>query len=700
MSPNNLELNAPVSTLKGAGPRYTNKLFSLGIETLRDLLFYFPFRWDDFSQIVPISKIKPDEKITVSAELVSIENHRAFYRKIALTEALITDNSGSLKIIWYNQPFIKQNLKEGQVYRFSGKAKLTAKGLVLQSPSFESVNREKTQTGALIPIYHTTEGLSSKMLRYFIRQVISSASYLKEYLPEDISQRHNFLPFSEAVQKIHFPKSKRDFLEARRRLSFDELFILQLNYQIKKARWQKNKALKIKKDINFIKQVLNKLPFRLTSDQKIALWEIINDCDQKIPMNRLLEGDVGSGKTIIAILACLNVSQKGYQAAIMAPTEILARQHFEEIRKIAGKFKIPCALLTNSLSILSQKRQSKIAKSKLLERIKKAKIKLVVGTHAVIQKRVNFKKLALVVIDEQHRFGVKQRSYLINTTEETKDGLPATVPHLLSMTATPIPRTLSLTVFGDLNISLIKKFPQGRKKIITKIVTPRQRPQAYQFIRKEIQKGRQAFIICPLIEESELLATKAVKEEYKKLHQKVFPDLKIGLLHGKLKTAEKEALMQKFSRNKISILVATSVVEVGIDIPNATVMVIEGAERFGLSQLHQFRGRVGRGKHQSYCFLFTESPSQKTWERIRSLEKTQDGFKLAQKDLDIRGPGELLGEKQSGFSNLTIASLKNTELIKISREEARDLIKKDQELNSCPLLKKRMEKFNKEIHFE
>ena len=700
MPQNNLNLNSHVSTLHRAGPQYTNKLFSLGIETLRDLLFYFPFRWDDFSQTVPISKIKPDEKITIVAKLISIKNTRTFQRRMAITEAVVSDDSDSLKIIWYNQPFLEQSLKEDQSYRFSGKAKLTAKGITLQSPSFEISSRERTQTGGLIPVYHTTEGLSPKMFRYFIRQVIPYAVDLKEYLPADIIQRQNFLSFAEAVKKIHFPENRQDISTAKRRLGFDELFIFQLSYQIKKARWQKNKAIKIERDVKFIKKILNKLPFELTKDQKIALWEIVSDCSQKIPMNRLLEGDVGSGKTIVAVIACLNASQKGYQTALMAPTEILARQHFEEIRKIASRFNIPCALLTNSLSIISRKRQRKTAKDQLLKKINKSEIKLVVGTHAVIQKNVNFKNLALVVIDEQHRFGVKQRSHLIGTTEKTKDGLLNTVPHLLSMTATPIPRTLALTVFGDLNISLIKQLPKGRREIITKIVTPRHRSQAYQFIKKQIKKGRQAFIICPLIEESEMLIAKAVKVEYEKLNQEIFPNLKVGLLHGKLKTAEKEQIMEKFSQNKISILVSTSVVEVGIDIPNATVMVIEGSERFGLSQLHQFRGRVGRGKHQSYCFLFTESPSQKTWERIKSLEQTQDGFKLAQKDLNMRGPGELLGEKQSGFSNLTIASLRNIQLIKTSRVEAEKLIKKDFQLKSCPLLRKRMNLFNKDIHFE
>ncbi|MEA3273028.1 MAG: ATP-dependent DNA helicase RecG [Patescibacteria group bacterium] len=696
----NINLNSPVSDLKGAGPQYTNKLFSLGVETLRDLLFHFPFRWDDFSQTVAIAKIKPDEKITIVAGLISVKNIRTFHTKMAITEAVASDNSGSLKIIWYNQPFLEQSLKEGQSYRFSGKAKLTAKGLTLQAPSFEIASREKTQTGGLIPVYHVTEGLSPKMFRYFIRQVIPYATNLKEYLPTDIIQRQNFLSFAEAVKKIHFPENRQDVMAAKTRLGFDELFIFQLSYQIKKVRWQKNKAIKIKRDVKFIKKILSKLPFELTRDQKIALWETVSDCSQTVPMNRLLEGDVGSGKTIVAVIACFNASQKGYQTALMAPTEILARQHFEEVKKIAGQFNIHCALLTNSLSISFRKRQHQSTKEQLLQKINKGEIKLVVGTHAVIQKNVNFKNLALVVIDEQHRFGVKQRSYLINTTEKTRDGLPNTVPHLLSMTATPIPRSLALTVFGDLNISLIKQLPKGRRKIITKIITPRHRSQTYQFIREQIKKGRQAFIICPLIEESEILIAKAVKAEYEKLNQEIFPDLTVGLLHGKLKTVEKEQIMKKFSQNKISILISTSVVEVGIDIPNATVMVIEGAERFGLSQLHQFRGRVGRGKHQSFCFLFTESPSQKTWERIKSLEQTQDGFKLAQKDLNMRGPGELLGERQSGFSNLTIASLRNIQLIKTSRMEAETLIKKDLQLKSCPLLKKRMKLFNKNVHFE
>lgn len=692
-----LDLNSPITSLPGVGSYYANKLYGLGIETVRDLLFYFPFRWDDFSQLISIAEVTIDQNITVKAELKSIKTKRTFRRRMTITEAAISDNSGSLKVIWFNQPFLEKTLHTGEVYRFSGKIKRSKTGVFLQSPSFEVAESSQTQTGALIPVYHVTSGLSPKTLRQFMRRVLPLTKNLRDYLPGQIIQKNRLLPIDEAIFNIHFPRNKALLSEARRRLSFDELFIVQLNYQSRKSRWQKMNALAIKKDIPFLKKMVSALPFRLTNDQRIALWEIIDDCSKDIPMNRLLEGDVGSGKTVVAALSCLNVAKQKRQAAFMAPTEILARQHFKEISLYARKFGINVALLTNNLM---QVNNEGITRADFLSMLKRGGVDIVVGTHSLIQKDIRFKSLAFVVVDEQHRFGVKQRAHLIKEAVSISDGLKNSVPHLLSMTATPIPRTLALTIYGDLNISLISTLPQGRKEIVTKIIQPEKRFQVYNFINKEISKGRQAFVICPLIEESADSDSRAAEAEHQRLQHEIFKTKKVGLLHGKLKPQEKEAVMQQFIANKINILVSTSVVEVGIDVPNATVMVIEGSERFGLSQLHQFRGRVGRGEYQSFCFLLTDSPSPNTWKRMLLLEKTQDGFALAERDLKLRGPGEFMGERQSGFSNLVIASLNDTTLLKLAREEAVALIARDPDLNSVPALKKRISLFNRETHFE
>jgi ATP-dependent DNA helicase RecG len=552
---------------------------------------------------------------------------------------------------------------------------------------------------AFIPVYHVTEGLTPKMLRYYIKQVLPLREKAPECLPLETIRRRGLTSLSNALLGIHFPKNKQSLFLAKRRLGFEELFILQLNYQLRKKKWEKKRAISLKINLPFIKKIIKDLPFELTKDQKIALWQILKDGEKERPMNRLLEGDVGSGKTVVAAIAALNVANNGRQAALMAPTEILAQQHFYELSKIALKTKIPCCLLTRSFARSTEKGGEEIKKEALLEKIKKGKIKIIVGTHSIIQEKALFSDLVLAIIDEQHRFGVRQRLSLIKKSEKN-DGLPTITPHLLSMTATPIPRTLALTIYGDLDISLIKEMPKGRKKIITKAILPEKRPEAYRFIEQQIKKGRQAFVICPLIEESEILTTKAAEAEYQKLKNDIFPKLSVRLLHGRMKAIEKEEAMQSFKQNETAILVATSVVEVGVDIPNATIMMIEGAERFGLSQLHQLRGRVGRGDFQSYCFLFAESPSPKTWKRLRILENENNGFILAQKDLGLRGPGEFLGERQSGFSSLAIASLNDRALIKEAREEAQIIANNDSLLKSYPLLAQKLKFLEKEVHLE
>jgi ATP-dependent DNA helicase RecG len=530
---------------------------------------------------------------------------------------------------------------------------------------------------------------------------------IPEIIPEPIRKKINIPGINKALNQIHFPENKESIKKAKKRFSFESLFILQLSNFQKRYTLSKEKAPVIKVDEKKVKKIKGYLPFKLTKDQKKVLDEILNDIQKDYPMNRLLQGDVGSGKTVIAAIISIIAAQNDFQTAFMAPTEILAQQHYETFKKFFEETDIGIALLTSDeLKIFfSNGLESNPNKKTLLEKIKKNNIKIVIGTHALIQKNVTFSKLGLVIIDEQHRFGVEQRAKL---TKNIK-----LLPHFLSMTATPIPRTLAITAFGDLNISLITELPKNRKPITTKIVPPSNRKKAYQFIRQEIKKGRQAFVICPRIEPSENNTeksedkrktawddVKAVKEEYKKLSQKVFPNLKVEMLHGKLKSEEKEKVMKGFAEGKTNILVSTSVVEIGIDIPNATIMMIEGADRFGLAQLYQFKGRVGRGEHQSYCLLFSDSNSPQIKNRMWSIIKAKNGFELAEKDLKLRGPGEFLGKSQTGIPDIAMESFQNLKLVKESREAAKETIKKDRQLEKHLELKNRVKELGEKIHRE
>ena len=497
--------------------------------------------------------------------------------------------------------------------------------------------------------------------------------------------------------------------KAKLRFSFEELFFIQLFVLRERNKLAQEKAAAIPADIDLIKRFVDSLDFKLTDAQRKSAWQILKDIEKPRPMNRLLEGDVGSGKTVVAAIAALNVARAGYQTAFMAPTEILAKQHFNGISKALQNFKLDIGLLTGKSDKFTSKKLKndfiEISRKKLLEKSSNNEINILIGTHALIQDKVKFGKLALVVLDEQHRFGVEQRAKLCKRNAG-KDG--QIIPHLLSMTATPIPRTLALTIYGDLDLSLIDELPKGRKKVETKVISPEERKKAYDFIRKEVKKGRQVFVICPRIEKPEegkkdvmgWSEAKAVKEEYKKLSEEIFPDLKVGMLHGKIASAEKERTMRDFKNQKTDILVSTSVVEVGVDIPNATVMMIEGADRFGLAQLHQFRGRVGRGKYQSYCFLFTESPSANTKARLKALVNCESGFELAEKDLEIRGPGDFLGVKQWGIPDLMMSSLKDLNLVQKTRESAKEILQQDPQLKNYPLLQARLKNFRERIHLE
>jgi ATP-dependent DNA helicase RecG len=721
-----MNLSTSVEKIPRVGPQYQKKLKKLGIKTVRDLLYHFPHRYEDFSNLTKISDVKEGETICVQGKILEIKNTRTWQKKMMITNAVVEDNSGALKVVWFNQPYLIETLKPGTNVCLAGKVAMGKKsyaGIYLSSPAYEKISDSEKKilihTGGIIPVYPETEGLSSRWLRYILRPILAQfSSYarqkagyggstiafgegekkeIKDPLPEKIKKENDLLPLNKAIWQIHFPDSKDLAKEAKKRFSFQELFFIHLNVLREKMKLKMEKAAPIPFNLKIVKSFVDSLPFKLTEAQRKSSWQILKDIEKSRPMNRLLEGDVGSGKTVVAMIAALNTTKASYQVGFMAPTEILAKQHFKNIKKFLKDFNLKIGLLTGQDCKIDGE---KIPKKIFLDRTKRAKIDIIIGTHALIQEQVKFGNLALVILDEQHRFGVDQRAHLCQNSSSPK----RSVPHLLSMTATPIPRTLALTIYGDLDLSLIDEMPKGRKKIITELVSPQKRRKVYKFIREEIKKGRQAFVICPRIEPNQAAGSwsdvKAVKEEYEKLSKKIFPDLKVAMIHGKIKTKEKDEIMRKFKEKKIDILVSTSVIEVGIDIPNATLMIIEGAEKFGLSQLHQFRGRIGRGKEQSFCFLFTGSPLITTTRRLQAIVKSENGFELAEKDLKIRGPGEVFGSRQWGIPDLIMSSLADTKLVEKTREWAKKVLREDPKLKNYPLLADNIKDFGKRIHLE
>jgi len=709
-----IKLSTPLFEIRGIGPKFFERLKKFGLITVKDLLWHFPFRYEDFSQISKIADLKINQTATVSGVISDIKVHRTWKRRMFIIEVLVSDDTGSIKAIWFNQRFLLSIFKKGIIVNLAGKVVESPKGgLTLSHPVYElgasDGERETRHTGRLVPIYPETKRLTSKALRFLIKPLLDDLEKLDDPIPLEIIKQQNFPEINQAVNQIHFPEKLVQARVAKKRFAFEDLFLLQLANLRQRLKLARQKAHSIEMNIDYVRNLLSKLPFELTQTQKESLWEILKDLNKPHPMNRLLQGDVGSGKTIVAVLAALLVVKEDKQVAFMAPTEVLARQHYQTSKKFFPNFDKGVALLTSSESrvFYGDNLETEIKKNEFVKKLAAGEIKIIIGTHALIQENIKFKDLALVVIDEQHRFGVKQRA-------ELTDQSPDILPHFLSMSATPIPRTLTLTIFGDLDLSIISELPKGRKEIITKIVAPANRDKAYAFIRGQVRKGRQVFVICPRIEPTQidvdidvnlrksalLWETKAVKEEYEKLSKKVFPDLRVGLLHGKMKAKEKAEIMKQFNNGAIDILVSTSVVEVGVDIPNATIMMIEGSERFGLAQLYQFRGRVGRGEHQSFCFLFTDSSAKITYQRLHSLLEAKNGFELAEKDLQIRGPGEFLGESQTGMPDLAMKAIQNPDLVKSSRQTALMIIEKDPELKNYPLLKERLEIFEREIHLE
>ena len=681
-----LTLDSKIKELYRVGEKITKTLDRLGLEKAQDLLFYFPFRYDDFTKSLPIADLKIDTNANIIGTVELIQNKRSARRRMYLTEALISDDSDTIKIIWFNQPFLTRTLKVGDRVSLAGRVSENHGQVTMVSPLYEKIiSEDLIHTKGLIPNYHLTASVTQKQIRALIKQTIILADSVPDWLPKDIKNRLDLLDLSEALKKIHFPKNLDEAFAAQKRLGFTELFLRQLKAQMIKKQIKSKSAPRIKFQEKATQEFVASLPFKLTNAQKKSAWEILQDMDIDSPMSRLLEGDVGSGKTLVAVMALLNVALNEKQAALMVPTEILAEQHFNSISRLLAPYNFKIELLTHS-------HKNKDATD----------ANIIIGTQALIQESVKFHDLALVIVDEQHRFGVKQRQKLLDFNNGENNDSHLT-PHFLSMTATPIPRSLALAIYGDLDLSIISQMPANRKKIITKLITEDKRQKAYDFIREQIKSGRQVFVVCPLIDESDKLGVKSVKKEHEKLDKEIFPELTVGLLHGKLKAKEKEAIMADFVANKIQILVSTSVIEVGVDVPNATMMIIEGAERFGLATLHQFRGRVGRSDYQSYCFIFPsneELSNSKTMERLEAMTKYSDGFSLAKIDLKLRGAGEIYGVGQSGFPELQIASLFDYENIKKAQEEAISLVANDPELAEYPLLRAKLGEWEDSIHLE
>ena len=713
-----ISLTTPLSSIHGIGPRFLTRLNKLRLFTVRDLLWHFPTRYEDWSRIANIAELGTSDHVTVRGVVQEIKNIRTWRKRMVITEALIGDESGTIKAIWFNQPYIGNALTKGAIANFAGKVAQRKNETYLSNPTYEVVRSEDQvtkHTGRLVPTYPETHGLTSRGIRYLIAPIFDDLEEIQEFIPGEILESQDLPHVEDALHDIHMPESLPTAERARERFSFEELFLLQLNNLRQKLALKKQTAPKIVSSDSQVKKLLKELPFELTGAQYQALHEVFDDLSKPQPMNRLLQGDVGSGKTIVAALAAVVTASSKYQTGIMAPTEVLARQHYKTLTKLFPDFSLGIGLLVSkeARAFYGEGLETEMPKQELIKKIASGEIKILIGTHALIQKNVDFENLGLVVVDEQHRFGVAQRAELIKRHQE-KTG-HSHLPHFLSMSATPIPRTLMMTIFGDLDSSLINELPKNRKAIITKIVAPENREKAYAFIRGQARHERQTFVICPRIQPSEIqddgvassdfkklleLDVKTVKKEFEKLSKKVFPDLKVGMLHGKLKNEEKKKVMADFAGRKTDILVSTSVIEVGVDIPNATIMMIEGSEWFGLAQLYQFRGRVGRGEHQSFCFLFTESHTRTTQARLQSLITAKNGFELAEMDLKFRGPGELLGNEQTGLPDIAMRALQNEQLIKDSREAARKIMEIDPEFTKHPLLMARMQAFQKETHLE
>lgn len=653
-----MNTTTPLQSIKGVGPKSAEQFAVAGLRTVGDLITFLPRKHEDFTEVVSIADIHPG-KMTIKARCEKIAT-RPVRRGMKITTATLVDDSGKLQAVWFNQPYRTAQLASGDEFYFSGEFEFQYNRYQLTNPSAEKVSdigKDTVQTDRLLPVYSAIKGLKSQLVRKILAELKPLMTMLPETLPPAIVAHEGLVSYGDALLGMHFPKTRDDVARARERLAFEELFQLLLASQLNRQANAKLEGWHIPFDLPAVKEFVAKLPFELTGAQRRAAWEIIQDFEKQTPMNRLLQGDVGSGKTVVAGLAALSAARAGYQTALMAPTEILASQHAETLSRLLEPFGLTVGLATGSV-------KGK-ARTTLYDQVANGTVAVVVGTHALIQDSLQFHKLGFVVVDEQHRFGVEQRQRLLAKSER--------MPHLLAMTATPIPRSLALTVYGELDVSILNERPKGRKEIITKLWSPNSTAQLYDLADEQIASGRQAYIICSLIDDNPDNDVKSVEAEYKRLRGTRFKHRKIGLLHGKLKAEEKDAVMTAFATGELDILISTTVVEVGVDVPNATVMIIENADRFGLSQLHQLRGRVGRSAHQSFCYLVM-SDSKKPSQRLREIEKSNDGFYLAEVDLRLRGPGEIYGRAQHGALNLQIATLADTKLIAKAQKAARTFV--------------------------
>ena len=668
-------MSSTIESLKGVGPVVARKFATLGLRTTADLLDYLPRRYDDYSQLQLISSMKPG--LVTLAVTFGTPKGRYVKRNMHITEALATDTSGSVRIVWFNQPYRTQSIVAGELYYLSGDFGLSRQRMSIINPAIERASGLPLNTARIVPIYRETKGLNSVAIRKAVAAAFNKTPEIPETLPDWLLKSKKLLPFNVALYKIHFPNNAADLAVARERFGFEEVFQLTLASLLNKQEFQTEIAMSVAFDATLAKKFVAELPFKLTDAQRTVLWRIFQDMEATTPMNRLIEGDVGSGKTVVAAMAAAMAMHSGYQVAYMAPTEILARQHavsLYELFKPLG-FQDHIGLLIGGLSTPQKKTAQ--------DRIASGDVRFVIGTHALFSEKVVMQKLGLIVVDEQHRFGVEQRKKL--------QGKAHRMPHVLSMTATPIPRSLALTLYGELDISLITAMPLGRKPIITKIVSPNSRAQLYAAVTAELERGRQAFVVCPVITESEVVKSPSAEKMYETLSKKEFKNYKVALLHGKMKPEEKDRVMQQFVTHKVDILVATTVIEVGVNVPNASSMIIEGADRFGLAQMHQLRGRVGRSDDQGYCYV-VPSDSKAPSARLRAFASTTDGFKLSELDLELRGPGAIYGTTQHGALDLRVAKLSDTALISSAREAAAEFIARGENLLHYPYLSERVNK--------
>lgn len=671
-----MNLSTSLEKIKGVGDKTGAQLAAAGLFTVGDLLTFLPRAYEDFSHATTISDIAPG-KVTIKARCEKVET-RPVRRGMKVTTATLADDTGKIQAVWFNQPYRAAQLKGGGEFFFSGEFEFSYNRYQLTNPSAEKASDMPVQADKIVPIYRAVAGLKTTLVRKILAELRPMATMLPETLPESVVKNEKLVSYSDAIVGMHYPDTRDQTEAARERLAFEELFQLLLASQLNKQENAKLEGWAIPFNQQVVKDFVAELPFALTNAQRIAAWDILQDFQSATPMNRLLQGDVGSGKTVVAGLAARQAAHEGFQTALMAPTEILANQHAATLDRLLSPFGIRVGLLTGSVKGKSRET--------LYSAISSGEVDVVVGTHALIQSGVEFHKLGFVVIDEQHRFGVAQRQELLKKS--------AKMPHLLAMTATPIPRSLALTVYGELDISVLNEKPANRKPIETKIWSPNSRPQLYALIDEQITQGRQAYVICNLIDSNPENDLKSVEAEYKRLRNSVFKHRSIGLLHGKMTPADKDAVMSRFSAGELDILVSTTVVEVGVDVPNATVMLIEDGDRFGLAQLHQLRGRVGRSEHQSYCYI-VPSDSKKPSQRLKEIEKSNDGFYLAEVDLKLRGPGEIYGRAQHGALNLQVATLGDTKLIARAQAEAKRFVASGENLLHYTQLARQVETYQR-----